>query len=108
MRWMAWRAAAGADLVGRWEPDSDSTSGWPYHHGLRTLCRAPRRVPCQRRPQLRLLGRHVGPHSLFCFFITFIEPQGHSHGELNQPSPQCKPTDLSLSRFMAVAKGVLI
>ena len=26
----------------------------------------------------------------FFFFLTFIEPHGATHGELNQPSPQCQ------------------
>ena len=28
------------------------------------------------------------PVFIYLFLITFIEPQGASHGELNQPSPQ--------------------
>ena len=41
---------------------------------------------------------------LLFYSFTFMEPQGGSHGELNQPSLRnFKWTDLILSRFMAVS-----
>jgi hypothetical protein len=55
-------------------------------------------------------GMEVGPHR-YCsphFFNFLIEPQGVPHGELKQPSPQFQRTVLSLSRFMAVSRGILI
>ena len=45
---------------------------------------------------------------LFFFIITFIEPHGATHGELTNPLRNFKRTDLSLSRFMVISRGILI
>ena len=53
----------------------------------------------------RMLGFVVTRH--FHFFLTFIEPQGATHGELNQPSPQFQADrPQSVSRFMVISRGM--
>ena len=44
--------------------------------------------PGQRAAWAVAPRRHRSPRHLLFIIFTFIEPQGASHGKLNQPSPQ--------------------
>jgi len=68
-------------------------SSFAFKFNLRRYSEEDRRLQFEDelRGQLVTLmgGRAMPAHFLHSFLLTFVEPQGASHGELNQPSPQC-------------------
>jgi len=74
MKWMSNLDASLALMVSRYSSFSRIASSQQGHHTTASL--SSKKHSGHRMP-------------LFDFiFITFIEPQGATHGELNQPSPQ--------------------